>query len=350
MGMGAFLPGGMAATLHIMPFRDVELTCRHMLALFPQAPSVPRLSLSVRMYMDGLPCLVVDKAKRRLLFDLERTEELERFYQACLDDDLDHFALGPRHAPGFYRLLEMLAAAPPPGLALVHLELPGPVTWGLSLVDSHSGRAGWHDAVMREVLVRALSMKARWQEREVQRALPGVGTMVTLGEPSLGMVHSAYGSMSAEEVVANLAEVLAGVQGLRCVHCCSNMDWSLLMKAGVEVINFDAYQYADKLALYASPLREYLERGGLLAWGIVPVNPDKLAGEDLASLLRRLEEALAIVARAVGCGLAYLVQRAFITPCCTPSTLSEAEALRAWELTGLLSREIATRHPAAPAQ
>ncbi|MEW5913553.1 MAG: hypothetical protein AB1814_13415 [Thermodesulfobacteriota bacterium] len=346
--MGAFLPGGMAATLHILPFRDVELACRHMLALFPRAPSVPRLSLSVRMYMDGLPCLVVDQAKRRLLFDLERSQELERFYQACLEDDLDHFALDRRHAPGFYRLLEMLAAAPPPELALVHLELPGPVTWGLSLADSHSGRAAWYDPVMREVLVKALSMKARWQEREVQRALPGVGTMVTLGEPSLGMVQSAYGSMSAEEVVANLAEVLAEVQGLACVHCCSNMDWSLLMKAGVGVINFDAYQYADKLALYAGPLREYLERGGLLAWGIVPVNPDKLAGEDQDSLRERLELALVLVARAVGRGVPYLVQRSFITPCCTPSTLSEDETLRAWELTGLLSRQMAERHLAGP--
>ena len=343
--MTDLLPRGMATTLHIVPFRDVDDTCRHMTRLFPQAPSVPRFSMSVRMYMDGLPCLVVDKEKRRLMFDLERTDELERFYEAMIAEDLDYFAMNPQHAKGFFRLLDILSEEPPPELAMVHLELPGPVTWGLSLTDVQSGRAAWYDPTMREVFVKALSLKTRWQEREVHRRLPGVGTMVTVGEPSLGMIETAHGSMSAEEVVENLNEMLIGIQGLTCVHCCSNMDWPLLMNVEtVQAINFDAFQHTEKVALFGKELRAYLAEGGLLAWGIVPVNSEDLALEDEASMLNRMERNLALMAEAMGVDVPYLVERSFITPCCTPSTLSETEALRSWELTGWLSRQMAARH------
>jgi len=43
-----------------------------------------------------------------------------------------------------------------------------------------------------------------------------------------------------------------------------------MVGAGVAIINFDAYVYMDSLALYAESIAELLDRGGYLAWGIVP--------------------------------------------------------------------------------
>jgi hypothetical protein len=48
---------------------------------------------------------------------------------------------------------------------MVHIGLPGPFTWGLSMTHQETGTPAWYDATMRDVLIRALIMKARWQEK-----------------------------------------------------------------------------------------------------------------------------------------------------------------------------------------
>jgi len=40
----------------------------------------------------------------------------------------------------------------------------------------------------------------------------------------------------------------------RWVHCCANIDWSLLTDSDIDVINFDAYMHWDKVSLYSIDL------------------------------------------------------------------------------------------------
>ncbi len=63
-------------------------------------------------------------------------------------------------------------------------------------------------------------------------------------------------------------EALAGV------HCCGNTDWSVLLATQVDILNLDAYNYLEYLALFPMELREFLDRGGVVAWGIVPNNDE----------------------------------------------------------------------------
>ena len=340
--MTHFLPRCMATTLPGVPHRDPARACRVLLEIFPEAPCVPRLSMSVRMYMDGMPCLIVDPEKRQLRYDLAREEELEQFYQNVLANDLDSFAMNPKYAAGFYTFLDLLKQAPRPRLKLVHIQLPGPLTWGLSLVDLDQ-RPAWYDRTMREVLVNHLVMKARWQEKKVREILPGVEFMVTLGEPTLGLMDSPFGSISAEEVVQVLNEFFQQVDGLRCIHCCSNMDWPQLMKSDAQVINFDAYQYAEKVALYPQELKAFLDREGMLAWGLVPVAEETLRSESEERLLERLEEGLELF---VGRGIdrQKLLERSFLTPCCSTATLSVEQAERAFRCTRNISSRMRRKY------
>ena len=340
--MTRFLPRCMATTLPGVPHRDPVEACRVLLEIFPEAPCVPRLSMSVRMYMDGMPCLIVDPEKRQLRYDLSKEEELEHFYQKIRANDLDSFAMNPKYAAGFYTLLDLLKQAPRPRLQLVHIQFPGPLTWGLSLVDLNQ-RPAWYDRTMRDVLVNHLVMKARWQEKKVREILPSVEFMVTLGEPTLGLMESPFGSVSAEEVIQVLNEFFRQVEGLRCIHCCSNMDWPQLMKSDAQVINFDAYQYAEKVALYPRELKAFLERGGMLAWGLVPVAEETLRSESEERLMDRLEEGLELF---VGRGIdrQELLERSFLTPCCATSTLSVAQAERAFRYTKNISTRMRRKY------
>jgi hypothetical protein len=62
------------------------------------------------MYLEGIPCLVVDSEKRRLWFDIspQREKELLEFYERYEADDVDYFAISRDYAPGMYAMLERL--------------------------------------------------------------------------------------------------------------------------------------------------------------------------------------------------------------------------------------------------
>ena len=88
--------------------------------------------------------------------------------------------------------------------------------------------------------------------------------------------------------------MLEQVEGLTGVHCCGNTDWSLLLRSQVDIINFDACEYLENLALYPRELNAFLERGGRLAWGLVP-NNERIFSADLAGLRAQLKLGLALL-------------------------------------------------------
>ena len=177
----------------------------------------------------------------------------------------------------------------------------------------------------------------------MKEALPGVRVVVSLGEPSLGVMDSPFGSVSSGEVMGSIDELLKGIGCVGEVHCCSNMDWGMLMGTRTEIINFDAYQFADKIALYPAAVSEFLGRGGMLAWGIVPVNRETLAGEDYGSLLERLESGIEMLVKA-GVERRPLLEQTFITPCCDAGTLTPDQTVRAWGLTKEIARTMRDKY------
>jgi len=71
------------------------------------------------------------------------------------------------------------------------------------------------------------------------------------------------------------------------VHCCSNTDWEFVISLDPSVISLDAYATATEFLLYADTLVSYMERGGVIAWGIVPSEQKIFATETVDSLYEK---------------------------------------------------------------
>jgi hypothetical protein len=191
-------------------------------------------------------------------------------------------------------------------------------------------------------VARFLKLKAAWQEKKLREVCPE--TIIFVDEPYM----SAYGSVGfmlpKERVVGLLEEVFGGIGGLKGVHCCGNTDWSLILETSTDIVSFDAYNYASSLSLYPEAVRSFLGSRGVVAWGIVPSDEVSLAGESVASLKDRLEEAMAPFTRN-GIHFEQLVAQGLLTPSCGLATLTTEEAAaRALELLAELSREIRKRY------
>jgi len=323
----AFLPTAVGSLPHTDPLAACALVGRH-LPLIPAWPQLPRRGPQEGLYAQfsrGFPGIV----ERDGLVTVDRRDgfeaALEQFYRRYLEEDLDAFALDAEHAAGFAAFI----AGDFPSARAVKGHVIGPVSWGLAVTDQQR-RPILYDEILADAAARHLRLQSSWQER----ALAGLAspTIVFVDEPYLSSFGSAFLAVERGEVQGLLEQVFAGIHGLAGVHCCGNTDWSMLLETSVDILNFDAYTYAETLALYPDALRAFLARGGILAWGIVPTGSDEQVQAASAEMLtERLWSALRLVA-AKGIPLETLLAQALLTPACGLATLSEQGAERALAL------------------
>jgi len=331
------------------PHRNVEEACRDIIRNFPEVPHEPGLTGERGQTQPaGMPCLKIDKEKGGLSFELSgRESELADFYDRYLSDDLDYFAISPESDAALYKLAEMFKEKPWPELKLIHFTSLGPYTWGFSLKDE-SGVPAFYSDTLRDVIVKQLAMMARWHQRRIKELFPGVPTLLKLIEPGLGVYSSAFGTGSWDVIKNAINEVIEGVEGITGIHCCDNFDWSLIMKTNLDFINFDAYHYGNTMSLYTDELKKFLERGGMISWGIVPTTGATtgvadIENENPSSLVEKLEQMMQLVVDK-GIDKEMLCESSWITPSCSTAILSIELAERVYEFTKEVSQRMREKY------
>ncbi|MFH1775462.1 MAG: methionine synthase [Chloroflexota bacterium] len=322
-----------------MPHTDPARVNRQILRYLKDIPAwaqLPRRSFRENMYAqysEGFPGVVLEAERMYIDPSKGQDKPLEELYTAYLADDVDRYPVTREYAAGLHALLAERDLKP----WAVKGQVAGPVTWGLTVTDD-SGRAILYDDVLGDAVPRLLRLKAAWQERQLKRL--SANTIIFLDEPYMSAFGSVSVMLSRERVIALLDEVFGGISGLKGVHCCGNTDWPVLMDTTVDIISFDAYGYAQSLGLYTAEVKKFLDRGGTIAWGIVPSDETALAGESASSLKDRLEEAMAPFTRA-GVRFGQLVRQGLLTPSCGLASMTDEEpANRALELLAELSEKL----------
>ena len=333
-----FLPRLMAMTPTQWPHRDPQPIVNTVVATESAAltiPSFPKLlKIGSEQVAQGMPCLVADPERRRFYFDTSDPALLETeltvFYEHYLANDVDYFAISPEASPGLHRTLEALKGRSGEG-RFISCSVGGPITFTMQTTDENNKPIFYNEA-LRDAAVKTLEMKARWLYRAIKQAVPGAIVGCRFAEPLLSLYGTPFASLPREEILSCLNACFTAAPGPTTVHCCANIDWPILFETATDIIHFDAFEYADKLALYPYELQAYLDRGGLLAWGIVPANNDKLLGETVDSLVARFEQGLDCM-EAHGLKRKQLLETAFLQPSCSLGTMTEELAERAFHYT-----------------
>ena len=326
-----------------MPQTDPSAACAqiaHYLRDIPAWPQLPRRSFLENMYAqygEGFPRVVVNEDKIYIDRSQDPDKPLEQLYAAYLENDIDKYPIGADYAAGLRSFLALNNLTP----MAVKGQVTGPVTWGLTVTDD-TGRAILYDDVLGDAVPKLLRLKATWQEKELRQI--SRNTIIFVDEPYMSAFGSVSVMLSREQVISLLEEVFAGISGLKGVHCCGNTDWSILLETSVDIISFDAYNYAQSLSLYPAEVKKFIDRGGSIAWGIVPNTEDSLRNESAASLKDRLEEAMAPFTRH-DIRFRQLIAQGLLTPSCGLASLPTGEeSARALELLTELSENIRKRY------
>jgi hypothetical protein len=344
-------PRFLATGIGSMPFADPEHAINISMKFLKDAPiwpQLPRLGFNEQMeiqYSENIPCAVVDRSKNRLYFNTngDYSDAFAVFYESYIsamdpdagNGDCSAMAMGPDYAHGLHALEKRLSALGRK-LPFVKVQAIGPCSFALTIVDENK-RALWYNEEFRDVVIKALSMKCRWQ---IQKFAPYAEKVICfIDEPILSAFGSStYVSVTRSDVVAAIREVVQAIHAdhaLAGVHCCGNTEWSILIDAGVDIVNFDAFGFGETIAMYADSVKSYLSSGGMLAWGVVPTSA-AIRRQTVDSLAVHLEKMMNNLA-ATGIDRQLIADQAIITPSCGTGSMDPQDAERVFELTAGLS-------------
>ena len=322
-----------------LPHRSVADGCRLVLSSFdipfwPQFPGISFKESMIPQYAEGLPFLRMDPEKQTIWVERNDSDELERFYESYAPDS--RIAISQDHAQGLHALLRMIKGR---RFAFLKGQVTGPVTFSLGLKDAQ-GRPVYFDEEFREISLMLLQAKTRWQLDLLKQHAEKV--VVFIDEPILSALgSSSYLGVSPEEVSRLLREIAGTIRsggGIAGIHCCGNADWPMVLKSGADIVNFDAYDYLDTIALYHEECGSFLENGGFFAWGIVPTS-DAIGKEDTDSLRERFQRGIHQLSAHIPRDL--LRSRMLITPSCGTGSRTVEETVKIFQLLMRLKEEMA---------
>jgi hypothetical protein len=300
----------------------------------------------IRQFMPGLPGFTESSEKNMLDsssddFDQEYLTFFEDFLAASESGENltdTRFAFNETSGKGFFEFLRQVDENPDIFLALKG-QVTGPISFGTAVKDENNKDIFYHDQ-LKDAAVKKLAMNAKWQAQEYRKRnkLP----IIFLDEPALtGFGTSAYITITKEDVIDSLEEIIAEIHaqdGLAGIHVCGNTEWGMLLSSNVDIISFDAFSYFDRFILYPDLLKTYLEKGKLLAFGIVPTHKADVVNEQTAEgLADMLSDQFSRLSEITKITPDQILSQSFVTPSCGTGSLDLASARKVLALTKAVS-------------
>ncbi len=351
-------PKFLGTAIGSMPYENIpyaiEVSLRDLDA--PIWPQLPKLGLKEQMevqYSEGMPCVVYDYEKSRMYFDTTQdySDSFAEFYENYMmamdpdegNGDCSSMAISEEFSKGIYALERELVKRGGAKLPWLKVQVTGPCSFALTVVDE-TKRAIYYNEEFRDMIVKAIAMKCRWQIQMFKKYAENI--ICFIDEPILSAFGSStYVSVKREDVVEILKEVIEAVHmdgAYAGIHCCGNTEWSILTDAGIDMVNFDAFAFAHTVAMYTKDIKAHLEREGMLAWGVVPTSSEVL-DQTLDSLEAILEKGMDDLA-ATGIDKKLILEQALITPSCGTGSLSDEEADKAFGFVRSLSDKMKAKY------
>jgi len=304
--------------------------------VWPQLPKRGFIEGMCPQYSEGLPAVHLDEREDKISVDTghDLPGHMEKFYEHYMNEDLAPFAISEHAAPGLFAYVKRLKGSS--GIVAAKGHTTGPVTWGLTVADQDK-RASWYNDMLRDGIVKGLARKAAWQVQQLKAVNERV--IIFVDEPYLQSYGSAAVPLREDETVSALNEVMEGIHGggaYAGIHVCGNTDWGMITRTQTDIINFDAFEYAQAISLFYREIGGFLEKGGILAWGITP-STSAIDGVNRDGLVADLRRGFGLLIKK-GIQEDLILDRALITPSCGGGSLTVEQNLKMLECTAGVSR------------
>jgi hypothetical protein len=313
----------------IMPHTDVDKALELALTLdIPCWPQLPKVNYFEDMYAqvsEHFPGITLDPEKREIHFSIDRFyEDLEEFLQRW--DDESYFRLSPGYSVVFHRFLEQDLSR----YRHVRGQSIGPVSYGLKILDEENKPMIYYEEV-RQIIFDFVAKKLQAQLSEMREVHPG--SFVWVDEPGLEMIFMAITGYTSERAREDYRLFLENFPGPKGVHLCGNPDWSFLLQMDLDVLSLDVFARGHIFSRYSDDIRDFIDRGGIISWGITPTLSEEFEKENIESMIAMLD---GLWKSLDGAGIPYeqLLSRAWLAParCCLVNRDGEETVAKSFRL------------------
>ena len=304
------IPGNLLTTaMAVMPHRNAERALETALSLdIPFWPQLPLLNYYEDMYVQAsehFPGIVLDVENRALGFSMDKFMlELEEALARM--DEPEYFDISETYSAVYHRFLEMDLRDRP----AIRGQLEGPVSFGFNVLDENK-RPILFDDTVRPFMLDFMARRVNVQLSRLKKLNPNA--FMFIDEPGLQFVFSGMSGYDNVKAKRDMEEFFSLMERPRGVHLCGNPDWDFLLGLDLDVLSLDIYSNGEIFVAYADSIRKFLDRGGVLVWGIIPTKLEIFAQEGAAALRDRLINLWNILA-GKGIDLPFLLSRSLLSP------------------------------------
>ena len=302
---GNFLTSGMG----VLPHTDLEKGLALAMSVdIPFWPQLPKMRYEEDMYAQvahRFPGSNINVDKRKVEFNQATFyEDLETYLFKV--DDPHFFQLTPEASLVFHLFLEKDLS----GYPAIRGQMEGPVSFGLVVHDENDRPILYIDEV-RQILFDFVARKVNAQMDQLREKNPNA--FMFIDEPGMQFIFSAlsgYGDIQAKDEINTM---LAEIKGDRGIHLCGNPGWGFMLDLDIDILSFNAYDRGDVFVGYADRIKAFFEKGGVIAWGIVPVVFEDFNKESFETLYQKIVGILDSLATK-GIGRDLLRERSLLMP------------------------------------
>lgn len=332
-------PGSLATGIGSLPHSDPVIACDEVIRIFPQLPYAPTLPnrglLENIVFCDSerLPGRVIREGRLFVDRETDLPGEMEQVYLDYIEENYSPYGVAPEYASGFHEFKKRSFHLP----FALKCQVTGPVTFGMQVVDAEK-RPIYYDSQYADVLSKLIALRARWLEQSLTGIAGVTNTLVMVNEPYLAALGSSVVPIDMDTVKSGWNDIADLLRGSIGIHCCSNTDWSFIFSLDPGVVSFDAYATIKEFLLYKDDLFNYLEHGGVVAWGVVPADNRVFSGETPESLYERYmgirKEVTSYISEKV------FDAQSIITPSCGIRFATESESYKIMETAAKISARV----------
>ena len=327
----------LTTAMGVMPHTDVDAALN--LALSLDIPFWPQLALYnyyEDMYVqasENFPGIILDLKKRTLRFSTEKFyQELELTMSNWENDDF--FDISEKYSVVYHKFLNLDLTK----YIAIRGQMEGPISFGFYIKDENDRPILFNDEIrpfMFEFMAKRVNVQLKRLKEKNKNAF------MFIDEPGLQFLFSAlsgYSDVFAKQDIENLLSMIDRPRG---IHLCGNPDWDFLFGFDMDIISIDIHTNQKVIPLYGNSIKNFIERGGVIVWGIVPTNFEPFVKENLDSLKNLLKKIWDIVIKA-GVDEEQLLSQSLLSPatCCLVNKDKDKTVTKAFGILKALSQEL----------
>ena len=336
------IPGNLLTTaMAVMPHTDVDRALELALTMdVPYWPQLPHYSYHEDMYVQAsehFPGIVLDMQQQTLRFSMDKfIQELEETMSHM--DDPGYFDISETYSAVYHRFLKMDLSDRP----AIRGQLEGPISFGFNVVDQDKRPIIFEDTV-RPFMLEFMARRINVQLSRLKKINPNA--FMFIDEPGLQFIFSALSGYNDVAARTDMETFFSLVERPRGVHLCGNPDWDFLLKLDLDVLSLDVYTNGEAFTAYTPSIKKFLDKGGIIVWGIVPTNIESFEKENVESLTKRLEGLWDSLAGR-GIDRELLITNGMLSPatCCLVNPDAEKTVEKAFSVVNELSQRLKEKY------